>query len=292
MHACGHDGHTAVLLGAARYLAETRNFDGTVHLIFQPAEEDIGGAKRMIEEGLFRRFPCDMVFALHNLPGEEAGQILVRPGAITAAVDILRARIIGVGGHGAIPHKAVDPIVAASACVMALQTLVSRNLDPLDPAVLTVGVFNAGSLATIIPEEASLDIGVRTCTKDVRELMLRRVRDVLDAQAKSFGCRVEYREAPGGVSYPPGSNNAEGADLVRRVAIDMGQKPEAVGLRGPFMFSEDFAYMQETVPACYFCVGNGASKNLHDPGYDFNDELLTKGPAIWARIVERFLSKA
>jgi hippurate hydrolase len=292
MHACGHDGHTAMLLGAARYLAETRNFDGTVHLIFQPAEEDIGGAKRMIEEGLFKRFPCDMVFALHNWPGEAAGQIMVRPGAITAAADIIRASIIGVGGHGAIPHKAVDPVVAASACVLALQTLVSRNLDPIDPAVITVGAFNAGSLATIIPEEASLNIGIRTCAKDVRDLMLRRVRELLDSQARSFGCRVEYRDAPGGVSYPPGLNDAAGADLVRGVALDMGQAPERVDLRGPFMFSEDFSYMQEAVPACYFGVGNGPSKNLHDPGYDFNDELLAKGPIIWARIVEKFLAKA
>ena len=145
MHACGHDGHTTTLLGAARYLAETRNFDGTVHLIFQPAEEDIGGAKRMIEEGLFKRFPCDAVFAFHNMPGYPLGQFLTRPGTIMAAVDLARVLITGVGGHGAVPHKAVDPVVAASAVVMALQTIVSRNVDPVEPAVVTVGAFNAGN---------------------------------------------------------------------------------------------------------------------------------------------------
>ena len=292
MHACGHDGHTTMLLGLARYLAETRNFDGTVHLIFQPSEEDEGGAMKMIEDGLFKRYPCDRIFALHNLPGEPEGQIMVRPGPITAAVDIATVIIQGVGGHGAIPHKSIDPIVAAASLVMALQTIVSRNIDPHDPAVITVGSIHGGSLATVIPESVKLLVGIRTVTRPVREMVLNRVRDLAQAHAKSFGCTADVQTGLDSWSYPAGFNTEAEAALVRQVALDMGQDPAKVDMRGPFMFSEDFSSMQELVPSCYFGLGAGPGPMLHDPGYNFNDALLVKGPAFWARLVEKALPQA
>jgi hippurate hydrolase len=290
MHACGHDGHTTMLLGAARHIVQDVDFDGTVHLIFQPAEEDVSGAKRMIEEGLFQRFPCDAVFALHNIPGDEVGQITVRPGPITAAVDIVEIIIRGVGGHGAIPHRAVDPIVAASGIVLALQSVVARNVDPLDSVVITVGAIHAGTLATVIPGEVEMRVGVRTCTKDMRELVQRRIITLVEAQAKSYGCEADISYNPG-IAYPAGNNTPAHAQLVRDVAIELGQEPANIDLRGPYMFSEDFAFMQEVVPSCYFGIGNGASRNLHDAGYDFNDELLVKGPIFWGKLVERFFAR-
>jgi len=289
MHACGHDGHTTMLLGLARYLAEARNFDGTVRLIFQPSEEDEGGAMRMIEDGLFTRFPCDRIFALHNLPGEPEGQIVVRPGPITASCDVLTIVIQGVGGHGALPHKSVDPVVATSSLVLALQTIVARNVDPHDPAVVTVGAINGGSMATVIPAEVKILIGIRTVSKPVRELILGRIKDLATSHARSYGCTADVQMGVDSWSYPAGFNTPAEAALVREVAIEMGQEPARIDMRGPFMFSEDFSAMQEVVPSCYFGLGAGPGPMLHDPGYNFNDALLVKGPAFWARLVEKAL---
>ena len=287
MHACGHDGHTTMLLGAARYLAETRRFDGTIHLIFQPAEEDIGGAKRMIEEGLFKLFPCDAVFALHNMPGVKVGDFLFRKGAIMASVDVAEITVKGQGGHGAMPHLARDPVVAASAIVMALQTIVARNVEPGEEAVITVGSFAAGTAATIIPEAARLKVGIRSCSEHVRDLLERRVREVARGQAGGLGCAADVAYER---SYPCLINSAQEHDFARSLALTFGGEEGVRDLAKPFMLSEDFAYMLRELPGCYFFMGNGATASLHDCRYDFNDEAILPGVRYWAALAERYLA--
>jgi hippurate hydrolase len=291
MHACGHDGHTAMLLAAARYLAQEGRFSGTLNLIFQPAEESLGGAKRMLDEGLFDKYPCDAIFAMHNMPGHPQGRLVFRDGAAMASSEHVKITLTGVGGHGALPHQTRDPVVAAASIVMALQTVVSRNVDPLKMAVVSVGSLHAGSANNIIPQSATLELSVRALDREVRDLLEQRIRALVAAQAESFGVQAEldYRR-----NYPVLVNTVAETDFARAVGVEL-LGPDLVTLHGPAVSgSEDFAYMLEQRPGCYLLIGNGAGDSagacmVHNPGYNFNDDNVAVGAAYWACLAERFL---
>jgi hippurate hydrolase len=294
MHACGHDGHTAILLAAARHLAEQGRFDGTLHLIFQPAEEGGGGALRMMADGLFERFPCDAIFAMHNMPGVPQGHLVLREGAAMASSDYVTITLTGIGGHGAMPHRAADPIVAAASIVMALQTIVARNIDPLHAAVVTVGALHAGKANNVIPALATLELSVRALDRDVRATLERRIKSLVAAQAESFGVSAQIDWKPG---YAVLVNTPAETDFAREVAIEL-VGAEKVTLQGPPLTgSEDFAFMLERVPGSYLLVGNGDGDSagacmVHNPGYDFNDDNVAIGSAYWVLLAERFLVTA
>ena len=289
MHACGHDGHTAMLLAAAKHIAQSVEFSGTLNLIFQPAEEHPGGAKIMIEEGLFDRFPCDAIFAMHNMPGHPAGHLVFREGAAMASSDDVSITVTGQGGHGAMPHKAQDVVVAACAIVMALQTVVSRNIDPLQTAVVTVGAFHAGQANNVIPASAQLELSVRALDRNVRNLLEQRIRALVTAQAESFGVQahIDYRR-----DYPVLVNTPVETEMARQVGLAL-VGPDQVTLQGEALTgSEDFASMLEHCPGSYVLIGNGEGEGscmVHNPGYDFNDDILTTGAAFWSLLVQRTL---
>jgi hippurate hydrolase len=294
MHACGHDGHTAMLLASARHLAEQGGFQGTLNLIFQPAEEGGGGALRMMADGLFQRFPCDAVFAMHNMPGVSQGHLVFRDGAAMASSDYATITLHGVGGHGAMPHKAVDPVVAAASIVMALQSIVARNCDPQQMAVVTVGALHAGRANNVIPEQATLELSVRALDREVRALLERRIKALVTAQAESYGVRAEVAWRAG---YAVLVNHAQPTALARQVALDL-LGPGRVTLQGPALSgSEDFAFMLEQVPGSYLLIGNGDGVDgntasacmVHNPGYDFNDDNIAVGAAYWVALAQRFL---
>jgi hippurate hydrolase len=291
MHACGHDGHTATLLAGAKLIAEDLSFNGVLHLIFQPAEEGAGGAVEMMADGLFERFPCDAVFALHNMPGIEAGRFVFRAGPTMASSDNVTISLKGRGGHGAFPHETRDTVVAASSIVMALQTVVSRNVDPLKTAVVTVGAVLAGQANNVIPEDARLELSIRALDEEVRQLVKARILDLVQLQALSYGVEasIDWREGYAVLVNTP----AETA-----LAVDVATQllgAERVDAQGPmFTASEDFAFMLQKVPGCYFFVGNGGpgtpgACNVHNPGYDFNDEIIAPGAAFWSRLVKTYL---
>ncbi len=294
MHACGHDGHTAMLLAAAHHLAQHGQFNGTLNVIFQPAEEGLGGAKKMQEDGLFQRFPCDAVFGMHNMPGYTPGHLVLRDGAFMASSDTLEITITGNGGHGALPHLAVDPVVAGSALVMGLQTIVSRNVSPMQSAVITVGAFVAGEAPNIIPHSALLRLSVRSLDRDVRKVVLQRIEDMVHQQAAAYGCSAEIKVLGG---YPVLVNTTAETEFARQIAVELVGADQVILQGEQLTGSEDFAFFLEEVPGSYLLIGNGDKStgghgacSVHNPNYDFQDSNIPIGAAYWVHLTERFLA--
>ncbi len=299
MHACGHDGHTAMLLAAAQHLARHRDFDGTVYLIFQPAEEGGGGAREMIRDGLFDKFPMQAVFGMHNWPGMAAGQFAVAPGPVMASSNEFKITLHGKGGHAALPHNTVDPVPVACQMVQAFQTIVSRNKKPIDTAVISVTMIHTGEATNVIPDTCEIQGTVRTFTTAVLDLVEQRMREIAQHTAAAFGatCEFEFQR-----NYPPTVNTPAEAEFARRVMQSIVGEANVL-VQEPTMGAEDFAYMLQAKPGTYCFIGNGDGVHremghgggpctLHNPSYDFNDELIPLGATYWVELATRWLREA
>ena len=303
MHACGHDGHTAMLLAAAQHLAKHRNFDGTVYLIFQPAEEGGGGAREMIKDGLFQQFPMDAVYGMHNWPGLPVGGFALSSGPVMASSNEFHITIHGKGAHAALPHNGIDPVPVACQMVQAFQTIITRNKKPVDAGVISVTMIHTGEATNVVPDSCEIQGTVRTFTYEVLDLIERRMQEIAQHTAAAFGATVDFKFKR---NYPPTVNHPAETAFARRVLQDI-VGPEGVLNQEPTMGAEDFAYMLQEKPGCYLFIGNGDGAHrgsyeggghdagpctLHNPHYDFNDDLIPLGATFWVRLVEDWFAQA